>query len=113
MELEHHLRADQDHPVLLSHFAKYRSLMPSLALIFHLIDAVDAGTQASVPAGAATRAIAWCEYLAAHARRLYATVTDAARVAAVLLATRLPERRPHPRSTPGSVGFVGCPGTDL
>jgi len=31
-------RAEEDHPVLLSHVAKYRSLMPSLALIFHLID---------------------------------------------------------------------------
>jgi hypothetical protein len=38
---------------------------------------------------AAARAIAWCEYLATHARRLYAAVTDAARVAAVLLATKI------------------------
>jgi putative DNA primase/helicase len=88
-ELEHHLRADEDHPVLLSHFAKYRSLMPSLALIFHVIDGVDAGTRGPVPVAAAARAIAWCEYLAAHARRLYAAVTDAARVAAVLLATKI------------------------
>src|SRR5713226_6178734 len=38
-------------------------------------------------------AAAWCEYLAAHARRLYGAVTDAARVAAALLATRLSEGR--------------------
>ena len=67
-DLEHRLRAEEDHPVLLSHLAKYRSLLPPLAA-------------------------AWCEYLAAHARRLYATVTDAARVAAALLATRLARGR--------------------
>src|SRR5712671_5044743 len=39
--LEATLRREDDHPVLLSHLAKYRSLMPSLALIVHLIDAVD------------------------------------------------------------------------
>jgi Protein of unknown function (DUF3987) len=32
-DLEQRLRAEDDHPVLLSHVAKYRSLMPSLALI--------------------------------------------------------------------------------
>ena len=55
--------------------------MPSLALIFHLIDGVDAGPRGPVSRAAATRAAAWCEYLAAHARRSYATVTDTARVA--------------------------------
>ncbi len=88
-ELEHRLRAEEDHPVLLSHLAKYRSLMPSLALIVHLIDGVDAGTSGLVSCAAAAQAAAWCEYLAAHARRLYAAVTDSARVAAALLATRL------------------------
>ena len=63
--------------------------MPSLALLLHLIDGVDAGTCGPVSGAAAAQAAAWCEYLAAHARRLYAAVTDAARVAAALLATRL------------------------
>jgi len=56
--------------------------MPSLALILHLIDGVDAGPGGPVSRAAAAQAAAWCEYLAAHARRLYAAVTDAARVAA-------------------------------
>jgi hypothetical protein len=46
-----------------------------------------------VSGAAAAQAAAWCEYLAAHARRLYAAVTDAARVAAALLATRLSHGR--------------------
>ena len=44
--------------------------MPALALIFHLIDGVDAGPRGPVSRAAAAQAAAWCEYLAAHARRL-------------------------------------------
>jgi hypothetical protein len=69
--------------------AKYRSLMPALALILHLIDGVDAGVGGAVTGVAARRAAAWCRYLEAHARRLYATVTDRVRVAAALLASRM------------------------
>ena len=42
-DLEQTLRAEAEHPVWRSHVAKYRSLMPSLALIGHLIDGVDGG----------------------------------------------------------------------
>jgi Protein of unknown function (DUF3987) len=64
--LEQTLRAEAEHPVLLSHWAKYRSLMPSLALIFQAIDAVDAGTRGPVTRAAAERATAWCTYLEAR-----------------------------------------------
>ncbi len=74
--------------MLLSHGAKYRSLLPSLALIVHLIDSVEAGTGRPVSRAAAERAVAWGEYLQGHARRLYPSVTDMARVAAALLAVR-------------------------
>jgi CubicO group peptidase (beta-lactamase class C family) len=79
--------------VLLSHLAKYRSLMPSLALLLHLIDGVAAGTSEPVSRGAAEKAIAWCQYLEAHARLIYATITDMARVAAALLATKIARHR--------------------
>jgi hypothetical protein len=46
---------------------------------------------------AAEQATAWCIYLDAHARRLYALLTDAARVAAA--GGEQPNR--------GSVSFVG------
>ncbi len=62
-----------------SHVAKYRSLMPSLALIGHLIDGVAGGPTGPVSGGAAARAVAWCEYLQGHARRLYASVSCRAR----------------------------------
>jgi Protein of unknown function (DUF3987) len=92
-ELEQRLRAEDEHPVLLSHLAKYRSLMPSLALILHLIDSVDGGLKGAVSGAAAARAVAWCRYLEAHARRLYVTVTDRVRVAAALLASRMARGR--------------------
>jgi hypothetical protein len=91
--LEQTLRAEEDHPVLLSHVAKYRSLMPSLALIGHLIDGVAGGPSGPVSRAAAARAVAWCEYLQGHARRLYASVTDQARVAAAVLATKITHGR--------------------
>jgi putative DNA primase/helicase len=61
--LEQTLRAEEEHPVLLSHCAKYRSLMPSLALICQLIDAVDAGTTGPVAraAGRARGAAGGCQ----------------------------------------------------
>lgn len=55
-----------------SHFAKYRSLMPTLALIFHLLDRV-AGqtTEDAVALRHAEQAAAWCSYLQKHAEKLY------------------------------------------
>ena len=41
LKLEIKLRSDDEDPVIVEHLAKYRSLMPSLALIFHLIEAAD------------------------------------------------------------------------
>ena len=87
------LRAEEDHPVWLSHVAKYRSLMPSLALIGHLIDGAAGGPTGPVSRAAAARAVAWCEYLQGHARRLYASVIDQARVAAAVLATKITHGR--------------------
>ena len=42
--------------LVLSHFAKYRSLMPALALIVHLIDGVAAGPRKASPVHVAGRA---------------------------------------------------------
>ena len=72
-ELEVDLRTGKaGHPALESHLAKYRSLMPSLALIFHLIDFVSGGTDAGcISYDAASRAAAWCTFLFEHSRRIY------------------------------------------
>lgn len=80
--LEHRLRADTEHPALEAHLAKYRSLVPSLALLIHLTD-TEGGAVNRLPL---ERAIAWAEYLETHARRIYAPAirpdVDAARALA-------------------------------
>lgn len=70
-------------PAFESHLSKYRSLMPSLALIFHLVEWVDGGTDSlSVSLKAAALAISWCDYLEQHARRIYASETNHGVIAA-------------------------------
>jgi uncharacterized protein (DUF1778 family) len=54
---------------------------------------VAGGPPGPVSHAAAARAVAWCAYLQGHARRLYASVTDRAQVAAALLAAQLTHGR--------------------
>ncbi len=75
-ELENDLRSDTfDTAAFASHVAKYRSLMPTLALIFHLLDCVSAEKTSDVVGDVslanAQKAAAWCSYLQAHAYRIY------------------------------------------
>ncbi len=71
-ELETALRSDTfDTTSLEAHVAKYRSLMPSLALIFHLLDCVSNRQSNDVSLSNARLAAAWCSYLQAHATRIY------------------------------------------
>ena len=66
--LEHRLRSDTEYPALEAHLGKYRSLVPSLALIFHLAENEQGG-----PVGMSSLELAlrWAEYLESHARRVY------------------------------------------
>jgi putative DNA primase/helicase len=70
-DLEARLRCGDLHPALESHLAKYRKLVPSLALILHL---AGNGT-GPVSERATLQALAWAEYLETHARRAYGSVT--------------------------------------
>jgi hypothetical protein len=64
------------HPAIESHLSKYKSLMPSLALIFHLVDMADGTTSGPVTETAALMAAAWCDYLESHAGRIYGGSTS-------------------------------------
>ena len=64
------IRGDELHPALVSHLAKWRKLIPALALIFALVDTPD--TNGVIHEGELIRALAWAEYLRPHAERLYA-----------------------------------------
>jgi putative DNA primase/helicase len=70
-DLEARLRGGDLHPALESHLAKYRKLVPSLALTLHL---ASNGT-GPVSERATLQALAWAEYLETHARRAYGSVS--------------------------------------
>jgi hypothetical protein len=73
-DLEARLRSnDIVLPAFESHLAKYRSLMPSLSLLFWILEDpnnVNANSQVSLIA--TKKAIEWCEFLEKHAVKAYA-----------------------------------------
>jgi putative DNA primase/helicase len=82
---ETEIRGDSLHPAMASHLAKYRKLIPALALVFALIDTPDSG--GLVHEAEILRALAWGDYLRSHAVRLYAAaVTPETTGAEMLLA---------------------------
>lgn len=79
----------EDNPLMVEHLGKFRSLMPSLALIFHCIDIADGTGSGQVSHKAAVLAVKWCEYLESHARRIYAMAESPEHEAAVRLADKI------------------------
>lgn len=67
---ETEIRGEELHPALVSHLAKYRKLIPALALLFAMVDTPDSG--GVIHERELLRALAWGEYLRTHAERLYA-----------------------------------------
>ncbi|MCG3194892.1 MAG: hypothetical protein DIJKHBIC_04160 [Thermoanaerobaculia bacterium] len=90
--LEGRLRAPEaaETPAFTQHLAKYRSLMPKLALVFDAMARVS-GTHpgGGVTARSALMAAAWCDYLEAHARKVYSCELARATTAAHDIATRI------------------------
>jgi len=94
-DLESKLRTGEEHPMVETHLSKYRSLMPSLALIFHLVE--DRGP---VSDSATLKAIGWIRLLEAHARRVYSSVAQRHEMSCQLLAQRIQTGRlPDPFTT--------------
>lgn len=90
--LEHRLHSEEmlKTPAFESHLSKYRSLMPSLALLFHLLESGAESRPVSLVA--AQKAADWCGYLELHARKLYAAELRTDRVAAHALAEKIQQR---------------------
>ena len=86
-DLENRLRSGSESTLMTCHLAKYRSLMPSLALVFHLVDVIAQHQHAISPISlqATEMAAAWCDLLEAHARRVYQSAMDGDPEAAVRL----------------------------
>ncbi len=93
VELEARLRSPEMelNPAFESHLAKYRGLMPSLALIFHLVEQASVSFVSASPVGleSARMAAAWCDFLEGHARKIYAAETNADVAAAHVLADKI------------------------
>ena len=77
-ELEGRLRSADLPPALEAHLAKYRKLVPALALINHFAD----GGVGSINEAALLRALGLAEYLETHAHRAYGAGPEAETVAA-------------------------------
>lgn len=74
-DFEHRIRSGNDHAAFESHLSKYRKLVPALALLIHLAD--NDKPVAAIGETALLKALAWADYLESHARRAYASVTQA------------------------------------
>lgn len=85
-------RRPDEHPAMQAHLSKYRSLMPSIALVIHLIDCLDGRRKGAVSVSATQKALRWCEYLEAHARRIYNLARDGETSPARILGARIKSR---------------------
>jgi putative DNA primase/helicase len=84
-KLEAAVRSADEHPAIESHLAKYRSLVPSLALLCHLADV----GRGAVGVESLQRAIRWADYLESHARRIFSPAVLSANGSARALAAKL------------------------
>jgi Protein of unknown function (DUF3987) len=85
--LEARLRSGELTPALESHFAKYRKLVPALALINHLAD----GGADAISETAILRALAFADYLETHAKRAFGAGADKATPAAKAILAHIRE----------------------
>lgn len=83
------LRNQDEHPVIIEHLSKYRSLMPSLAGIFHILQAVQEVQIGPISLWSAELAAAWTEVLESHARRVYHLALDLRMRAASVLVSKI------------------------
>lgn len=86
---------NEEHAIIQEHLSKYGKLMPSLALIFHLVDSVQLGERiGGISLNCVEMAIKWCNYLESHARRIYGMVLHSASFKASALAMKLKRLNP-------------------
>lgn len=69
--LERQLRSGELEPALMAHFAKYRGLVPRLALLCHIAN----DATGPVSGDALQMAVRWADYLESHARRAYGALS--------------------------------------
>jgi putative DNA primase/helicase len=108
-QLEQKIRCGDLEPALESHLAKSRSLLPKLALIFHL---VEDGRGEEVSLVETERAAEFCAYLESHARRAYGCLANRPLRLAAALGEKLRKKRLANGFSLGDVYLQGWPGLD-
>ena len=110
-KLERRLHSSEiELPAMESHLAKHRGLMPTLALIFHLVDWARTRRGGPVPESAVEMAIRWCGFLEPHLQRIYAQVLNRNLHAAHLLAKHIEKGQIQDGDTVRSVYRKGWSG---
>lgn len=81
----------QEHPIMSEHLGKFRKLVPSLALIFHVCDIATGVLPAAtlIPLRTLELALEWSDVLEQHARRVHSISTNLGIQAAVALAKKI------------------------
>jgi putative DNA primase/helicase len=87
---EQFIRQQTLHPAIESHLIKFRSLIPSLALILELINNPKAK---NIGKTATLMACAWGKYLRQHAERIYSSAIDPVPVNALAILGKLGEKK--------------------
>lgn len=91
MDIENNkLQDDEYSPIFKQHLSKYSSFMPSLALVFHLINLADgAKDEGGVSLTVTKQAINWCKVMESHAYRVYHGIGNTGNQAAIALQKRI------------------------
>jgi len=85
-DFEPRLLSGNEHAALEAHLSKYRKLVPALALLNHLAENTGAKAVGEIDL---LKALAWADYLETHAKRAYASVTQAEAESARALLQRI------------------------
>lgn len=94
---------EESRPLMQQHLVKYRSLMPSLAMIFHLVRLADTGVAGDITFDCAQRAAGWCAILEEHARRIYGLAATSRQESAIVLAKHIAEGKSGRRFRPRDI----------
>lgn len=79
-----------EHSVMAEHMMKYPKTVPSLALIFHLVDCIEhQANLGKIGMNALNAALKWHSMLETHMIRIYSLVTDSASIKAAYLSEKL------------------------
>lgn len=108
IHFEQEIKSGDLHPAMESHLAKYRKLIPALALVFALIDTPDSGGVIGVQE--LVRALVWYDYLRSHANRLYSAAMVPEIAAAPLLLKKIKAGCLGTEFTPRQVAQKGWAG---